>query len=314
MEYVSRVNDAITLEDLDPVADRPVLEALWEAALAPTWPLLPAGLGMIEAGLVARERGTPLGAVAVDPHGCVPLLLVDPARQRRGIGSMLLDAALRRLAGLGVRTVGLGSGGRDYIWPGVPENLQAAAAFFSARGWDLDDTVTDLVGDLRDYRTPDGVHERAAREGVRFEIAGAPDRAELLAFEAANFPQWLRYFERGDGPVLLARDRDGLLAGALIFGGPDAGHVFAPLLGPAAGTIGCVGVADRAQGRGIGTAMVATASELLHDAGVQACHIGWTVRYAFYGRLGYTPWRRYRMSRRRLSEQPPTTTAANANT
>lgn len=292
----------VVLRDLDPAVDRAAVEALWRAALAPAWPPPPAGLGIVRAGLVALEGGQPVGAVAVDPEGSIPLLLVHPPRQRRGIGTLLLEAALRRLGALGAARVALGSGGLDYIWPGVPEDLPAAMAFFAARGWDLDRTAVDLVRDLRGYRTPAGVHERAAGAGVSFAVATGRDRAELLAFEAANFPQWLRSYERGGEPVLLGRDRGGDLVGALTFSGPDARHLFAPLLGRATGAIGAVGVTDRVRGAGVGTAMVATASELLRDAGVHACHISWTTREAFYGRLGYGVWRRYRMSSRRLGE------------
>src|SRR5206468_3618198 len=108
------------------------------------------------------------------------------------------------------------------------------------------------------------------------------------------------WFQRRDTSVLVARDRDGRIVGTLLFRGPDEGLMFAPMLGPGAGTIGCVGVAEHAQGRGVGSAMVARASELLRRAGTRVCHIGWTERRDFYVRVGYAPWRRYRMSRRRL--------------
>ena len=49
------------------------------------------------------------------------------------------------------------------------------------------------------------------------------------------------------------------------------------MLGPASGTIGCVGVAPPRQGQGIGTALVVRASEI-PDAGTRNCHIGWTTR------------------------------------
>jgi len=194
----------MTLRALDPIGDRPWLEALWEAALGGSWPLLPAGLDIIRAGVVAEERGVAVGAVAVDPAGSIPLLLVDPAHQRRGVGTSLLAAALHRLGALGVQTVALGSGGEDYIWPGVPDDLPAAAPFFTARGWRWDQPVIDLV-------------------------------------------------------------------------------------------------ADQVQGRGVGSAMVALASELLRRSGTRACHIGWTVRQDFYVRVGYAPWRRYLMARRQLT-------------
>jgi len=291
----------VTLRALDPAGDRRWLEALWTAALGGSWPLLPAGLDLIRAGVVAEERGAALGMVAVDPAGSIPLLLIDPAHQRRGVGTRLLAAALQRLGALGAETVALGSGGEDYIWPGVPDDLPAAVGFFAARGWRWDHQVIDLVRDLRGYRPPAGVYERAARAGVSLEVAGERDLEAVLAFEAATFPTWLRWFERRDSSVLVARDGQRRVVGTLLFRGPDEALLFAPMLGPMTGTIGCVGVADDLQGRGVGSAMVARASELLRRVGTRACHIGWVERRDFYVRVGYAPWRRYRMSRRQLT-------------
>jgi GNAT superfamily N-acetyltransferase len=291
----------MTLRALDPAGDRPRLEALWEAALGGAWPVLPAGLDLLRAGVVAEERGVAVGVAATDPAGSIPLLLVDPAHQRRGVGTGLLAAALQRLAALGVPTVTLGSGGEDYIWPGVPDDLPAAVRFFAARGWRWDHAVIDLVRDLRDYRPPAGVYEQARTAGVSLEVAGERELEAVLAFEAATFPTWLRWFERRDSSVLVARDAGGRVVGALLFRGPDDAFLFAPLLGAGSGTIGCVGVADHAQGQGIGSAMVARASELLRREGTRACHIGWVVRRDFYVRVGYAPWRRYLMARRQLT-------------
>jgi beta-N-acetylhexosaminidase len=292
-----------TLRPLDPVGDRAVLEGLWSAALDPPWPLLPSGLDAIRAGLVAEVGGRAIGAAATDPLGSLQLLLVDPAHQRRGIGTLLLDEALRLLGAQGVGTVSLGSGGEDRIWPGVPDNLPGAVHFFEARGWRFDDAVIDLVRDLEGYEAPAGVDERAARAGIRIELATDDDRASVLAFEAESFPSWLRWFQRGDSSVLVARDSERRVVGSLLLRGPGPVSVFAPLLGPMAGTIGCVGVASHAQDRGIGSAMVVRASELLRDAGTRMCHIDWVRRQAFYIRLGYTPWRRYLMSQLRLTNQ-----------
>jgi GNAT superfamily N-acetyltransferase len=295
----------LRLRALDPGRDRPLLGRLWEAGLGPVWPLLPGGLDLVRDGLVAerpRQGGgdQALGAVAVDPAGSIPLLLVDPAAQRQGVGTRLLAAALERLGALGADTVGLGSGGDDYIWPGVPDDLPAAAGFFAARGWRFDHTVIDLTADLRGYRAPAWVGERPGRAGVAFGVMAERDRAEVLAFETATFPDWVVWFERLGASVLVARDRAGAVVGTLLFSGPPGATIYEPLLGPEAGTIGCVGVAEAARGAGVGTAMVARASELLRDAGTRACHIGWTRRERFYGRLGYRPWRRYHMARWRL--------------
>ena len=294
----------VRLRDLDPGRDRPLLERLWAAALGSVWPLLPGALEIVRDGVVAEAGGAGnpadagLGVVAIDPAGSIPLLLVDPSAQRRGIGTRLLEAGMGRLAELGAATVGLGSGGNDYIWPGVPDDLPGAVRFFQARGWGFDHTVIDLMADLRRYRAPTGVGERAARAGVSVQVMAAPERAGVIAFEAATFPDWVVWFERLDSSVLVARDRAGIVVGTLLFRGPLGATIYAPMLGPEAGTIGCVGVAAPARGAGVGSAMVARASELLRDAGTRACHIGWTRRERFYTRLGYTPWRRYHMARR----------------
>jgi GNAT superfamily N-acetyltransferase len=307
------MGEDLRLRALDPERDRALVERLWEVALGPVWPVLPGALELIRDGLVAERRAgrdrpdggagsrQPLGVVVLDPAGSIPLLLVDPACQRRGVGSRLLEAGMTRLGELGVTTVGLGSGGDDYIWPGVPDDLPGAVGFFEARGWRFDHAVLDLVADLRGYRAPAGVGERAGRAGVSIEVMAEPERAEVMAFEAATFPDWVVWFDRLDSSVLVARDRAGAVVGTLLFGGPPGATIYEPLLGPEAGTIGCVGVAPPAQGAGVGSAMVARASELLRDAGTRTCHIGWTRRERFYSRLGYGPWRRYHMARREIS-------------
>jgi ribosomal protein S18 acetylase RimI-like enzyme len=293
--------EGLRLRELDPAADRRLLERLWEAALAPTWPLLPGALDVVAGGLIAEERARVVGMVAVDPAGTIPLLMVHPEARRRGVGTRLLEGALARFRELGVAEVDLAGGPGDYIWPGVPEDLPGAVRFFEARGWRWDHSVVDLVADLRRYRAPAGVLERAAAAGVALQAAAAGDHGEVLAFEAANFPSWLRWFEREDFPALVARDAGGAIVGTLLFRGPPAATIYTPLLGPDAGTIGCVGVAAAGRGAGVGSAMVARASELLRDAGAGTCHIGWTQREQFYTRVGYARWRRYRKARRPLA-------------
>src|SRR5262249_6545814 len=205
----------------------------------------------------------------------------------------LLAAALALLRAGGAREVTAGSGGSDYIWPGVPSDLPAAVAFFTARGWRHSHDTLDLVADLAGYRPPAAAAEWVASAGVSLALASEGDLAAVVAFEAAAFPQWVHWFAAGQEGVLIARDSAGNIAGALLLDGPGADTVFAPMLGPAAGTIGCVGVAPPLQRRGIGTALVTRASQILSQAGARACHIGWASSEAFYRRARHQPWRPY---------------------
>ena len=92
---------------------------------------------------------------------------------------------------------------------------------------------------------------------------------------------------------VVAVDERGAVVGSLL--AFDAAHpqLWRRLLGDDSGAIAAVGVHERVRNRGAGTALVAFASEQLRDRGVGRCHIGWTDRLSFYGRLGYRPWRRF---------------------
>jgi ribosomal protein S18 acetylase RimI-like enzyme len=133
------------LRPFDPPADRALVEALWRSASQPQWPLLPGGVAMLRDGFIVVDNTRVAGFAALDMAGSIPLLIVDPACQRRGIGSMLLAAASRRLGVADVREVTAGSGGTGYIWPGVPLNLPAAARFFSACGWETRGDTLDRI-------------------------------------------------------------------------------------------------------------------------------------------------------------------------
>jgi ribosomal protein S18 acetylase RimI-like enzyme len=105
----------------DPNGDRPGLERLWSATQESVWPAEPDVLDVIRDGLVAEQQGQIVGLVAVDA-GSITLLVVAPSAQRAGVGSALHSAALELLRGRGSERATLGSGGHDYLWPGLPAN------------------------------------------------------------------------------------------------------------------------------------------------------------------------------------------------
>jgi GNAT superfamily N-acetyltransferase len=311
--------------DLAAVAD------LWATALAPEWPVLADGLELLRGGYVAVRDDRCVGtiAVAVDdadlpsaggtggragghagpgagdgdegrgdaegPTGSVRFIAVAPDERRQGIATRLVEHALGDLRRMGVRQVAVGSGAGPYIWPGVPLDRPDAVAFFDAIGWGESYVATDLVADLRTEVFDERLASFGPPDGISLAVVAPDQRARVLEFEDAHFPQWSRPFREPGCDVLVACAESGELVGSLLLTGPGRPTVYWPMLGEDSAQIACVGVAAAQESRGVGTAMVARASQVLRDRGAGACHIGWAVRVGFYTRVGYRPWRRYSM-------------------
>jgi len=303
------------------ISDFEALSNLWEATLGASWSLTPQYLARMITGSAAYQEGDHIvaeqdsqivGFAATRVHasgkgGGIPLLIVDPTMRRQGIGTRLHEAALEHLRQKQVETINFTSGGEPF-WPGVPHNSPGAEEFFEACGWNLDEFNYDLTRDLKDYQTPPGVLERAAQQGIVYRVATADEAPLIIAFEDLNFPFWTEYFvetaaEGRYRDILAAWDGDEVV-GSLMLSKIDLkthhqDGLWHLMLGDDMGTIGAVGVQEARERRGIGLAMVATASEILQERGVRQCVIGWTDLMNFYGELGYTIWREYWMAESR---------------
>ena len=323
----------ISIRPYHPDQDAGAAYALWQATLNATWPLTRAQFELVVTtpplyrpgdDFVAEEDGRIAGFVATQAQrgdyvqyrgGNVVVLLVAPDAQRRGIGRALLDHAVDHLQQAGMQEAQIG-GRVPRLWPGVPDNLPEAKAFFAACGWTFDGVSYDLVRDLTTYVSPPGALERMAEERVTLAPAGADDMAELLAWEDREFSGWANEYHAaaalGDyADCLIARDASGPIAGALLMYGPQSHPhrqdiIWKSLLGQNAGALNAVGVDPTARGRGIGLALVARGAEILKERGVGNCHIGWLVLVDFYGKLGYTKWHAFDMTRRALQQNEET--------
>src|SRR5260370_26802221 len=145
---------------------------------------------------------------------------------------------------------------------------------------------------------------------ITVEPGRKEDMVEVLAFEEREFPNWLTLYECNDRlgdyqDVLVARDlsQGGQVVGTLRMNTarshPQRPELLWPgLLGDDVGAMGAVGVAASKQGRGIGIAMCAKASDLLKERGVGTCYIDWVAPDTthFYEKLGYVRWRSYHTS------------------
>lgn len=289
---------------------------LWMETLGTTWPLadrkLRQTLDMPNSfHFVAYEQNNLVGFIATSQNqhattlnGHISVVLVTPQAQRQGVGTALHEAAFSYFRTTSVQQVQLG-GGEARFWPGVPQNLPGARAFFERQGWVFSFPCYDLVQDIRAYATPRYVRQRMLREGVRFETATAASVDELLDFEQREFPQWLRGFRQamthGDySDLLLARDQTNRVIGSLFLFTPLSHPLrrdvlWNVVLGSKTGAMACVGIADAVRGRGVGLALVVRASEILRERGVEHCYIDWVVLTDFYAKLGYQIWRGYDM-------------------
>lgn len=301
--------------------DFEAIYALWQATMSARWQVTPRFLRrMLHDGYpsyregdywVAQDGDRVIGFVAAqyDPSGKsagIALLIVSPDRQRQGIGTRLHSAAMERLRGYDYQTINLAHGGGDGLFPGVPTDPPDAMAFFTANGWGFPDINYDLIQDLADYQTPTGVIERAEQQWIIFRTPkDAAEAQAVVDFEQINFPFWQRFFAEAAtdgryGDILAAWDGSAVVGSLLMdkadIEGMSTTALWHLILGDDMGTIGAVGVEEVRQGRGIGLAMVARASEMVKQRGVRQCVIGWTDLLDFYGKLGYRVWRSYGMT------------------
>ncbi len=323
----------VLIRPYNPNLDTAALLPLWQAALGDTWPmrddllrrqltdhrfyrgddhLVAVADGRI-VGFVGTQVDRWAGMAQDERGGGISVVVVHPDWQRQGIGTRLHEAALVQLRREGVQKLRLGGGGAYRFWPGIPTDLPGTYEFFAACGWPLepDRRSCDLVRDVSDFRVPPAMRARLAEEDVTIRPAREDEVEAVIAFEYEHFPGWAAGFvhmgELGDYQnMLVAFDPDMGIAGTLMLHTPSsrwltANVTWKTMLGDSLGGVSAVGVAESERGRGIGIGMVAVGSDVLRARGVGNCHIDWTSIVDFYGKLGYTVWRRYWMSTRTLS-------------
>lgn len=309
------------IQPYDATTDAASVFTLWQTTVGREWPIDFQRFQQILSApnaqhFVAKENGQVIGFVATAQSqswetqmGHLLVLLVAPAWQRKGLGSALHEVALRHLRETGAQLIQLG-GLVPRFWCGVPGNLEAAQVFFRARGWEFSGIVYDLVQDLSQYTTPPAIYQRMADQQITLTEGTQADVPEVLAFEEREFASWLPHYKRlarlsDYQDFLIARDHDGSVVGTLLMYTPRSHAertdvIWCVLLGYDAGAMGAVGVAPSAQGRGIGIALVAVASDVLKARGIKNCYIDWVELTDFYAKLGYAKWRSFATSKRQI--------------
>lgn len=210
----------------------------------------------------------------------IPMLCVDRACRRQGMGSRLLAAAEGYIRGAGNRQVTLGHGER-YLLQGVPDESEAVR-FFQSHGYAAQWTSINMELDLRSF-SAEALTIPTVPEGLVFRMAGEGDADALSAAVKEAEPGWLPIFAPCREPVLLA-----VLAGRVVGFetlSPTGGYFLRQ--GEAVGAIGCVGVVPSARNQGIGLRMVAHGAQRLKDRGCTLVELRYTWLESWYGKLGF---------------------------
>jgi ribosomal protein S18 acetylase RimI-like enzyme len=296
------------------------LESIWRDTFADTWPLPDGALAQLLTQHEQLHPGCtrvageyePLGVIvyqrsASTPSlGAIVLVLVDPSHRRRGIATELLRTALHHLRTVGGERVELGSWAYPQLWHGVPLQGSAGAAFFRARGWQLDGRNADVVVDLTADPPLQPLIARASDAGVHLRFACDSDRSRILEFVTSEHDRFAPYFAEifrsgAAGHVCVAETGD-RVDGAIIRSYFPAcpGAQWQRLLGEDMCAMGALVVGRDVRRRGIGLGVCAYVLDAFRNEGFRNCYLEWATLIHMYEQLGGVVWRKYVQGVKRL--------------
>lgn len=207
--------------------------------------------------------------------GHVELLVVHPARRRRGAGRALLTAIEERLAALGAAEVRLGGNPPCYAWPGIDVRYTAAVCLARERGYELANTAWNMTADLTAV-DPGGT---AAADEARLAAAGVQVRPA-----DRGVVEWVRSVW-GDGwawEVSQSLERAGTGCYVAWRDGKRLG--FAAYGANRPSWFGPMGTDPAAGGLGIGRVLLRRCLTDQRAGGLSTAQIGWAGPIAFYSR------------------------------
>lgn len=220
------------------------------------------------------EGGEP-GHVA----GWLLLVAVRARLQGRGLGKVLVRAALERARERGARTMHLASAAPRYVWPGVELTNTRAGILCETLGFRRDAVGVNMTIDASFRRDPPA--------GLTVERERGTGALELAR---RAYPHWVEELDvaLAAGTAFAARDPRGA---TVAFGCHSCNR---------AGWIGPMATDPDTQHRGIGSAVLGTMCADLQARGYASAEIAWVSNLRFYGKCGATVSRVFQGGHRRL--------------
>jgi GNAT superfamily N-acetyltransferase len=213
----------------------------------------------------------------------VKLLVVDPERQRAGIGRSLLRAVEEWAWDGGASDLHLSGSAPAYLWPGVDVRATAMLCLAERMGYEETGAAFDMSLPAS-YRHP-VPHDVELRRTLTEDDAEAVD-----ALVAREWPNWVEEQRRAV--------EQGTCIAAFDIGSAEA-VAFACHSVNRAGWFGPTGTTPSHRHRSIGLALLGEVCADLMVAGFTDVEICWIGPIGFYAAAGGTISRVYRTSRRR---------------
>lgn len=243
-------------------------------------------------------RRWPNDRVGLEPdEGWIPVMAVDPAHQRQGVGTALLNAAVTYFRAAGRRRVwvcGNTGSAPGYVFPGVDRDAYPGAlALLAKHGFVVDHEPVAMAREVVDFDV-ETFHRQAWETGRDVEVATlSPNRvSDFLQFLADAFPgDWniAARMKLRSGPLdeILIATLNGRIVGYCQW----EGEHFGPF-----------GVAAESRGRRIGAKLFTEAVRRIRAADGRTVWFNWADEDAarFYRRFGLRDTRRFAILRKDL--------------
>jgi len=228
-----------------------------------------------------------------DRRGWIKLLAVDPAQQRRGLGTALLRELERRFRDRRIPQLTT-TGHPYYFWPGVDVRYTPACCLFERLEFNEHRYTVNMAVDLNAQSFDTAADEkRLADQDFFFHRAPGPAESGLRDFIEREWPIWRHEVDLalGNDPVSLfyATRHEQVVAYAAY----DVAMF--------KGTFGSMGTGPSFRGEGLGAVLLRKCLSDMKQMRYRRCEIAWVGPVSFYAsNVGATISRVFREYRKSL--------------